>query len=237
MHDRNSFLTLTYNDENMPKSWSLQIRDFQTFMKRVRKHFEEPIRFYHCGEYDEGGRPHYHALIFGQDWSADRTLMRRGKKPLWRSETLEKQWPHGFSSVGRLNYQTAAYTTRYLLKKVTGDQAENHYERVGVEHDGEITQLAPEYTTMSRRPGIGAAWIEKYRDDVYPRDEIIISDKERKPPRYYDDYMKTIDPAVMKKIKTRRIREGKKYANEKTWRRLRVREKVTAAKAKEIPRN
>ena len=65
----NCFITLTFNDENLPKDKSLDVRTFQLFMKRLRKKVKKPLRFYHSGEYGEiKRRPHYHALIFGYDF-------------------------------------------------------------------------------------------------------------------------------------------------------------------------
>lgn len=37
LHDDNVFITLTYNSENLPPDGSLRKRDFQLFIKRLRK--------------------------------------------------------------------------------------------------------------------------------------------------------------------------------------------------------
>src|SRR3954449_8205389 len=61
MHPRSSFVTLTYDDKNIPPAGSLSKRDFQLFMKRLRKSQSNPLRFFACGEYGETThRPHYH---------------------------------------------------------------------------------------------------------------------------------------------------------------------------------
>ena len=58
LYDFNSFVTLTYNDENLPEFNSLDYRHFQLFMKRLRKEFAPTnIRFYMCGEYGEDFEP------------------------------------------------------------------------------------------------------------------------------------------------------------------------------------
>ena len=65
MYERNSFVTLTYDDESLPLGGTLVFRDFQLFMKRLRKQYGAGIRFYACGEYGEKfGRPHYHVCLF-----------------------------------------------------------------------------------------------------------------------------------------------------------------------------
>jgi hypothetical protein len=76
MHDEAYFLTLTYNDENLPQYESLKKDDFQNFLKRYWKYlWPTKIRYIMCGEYGDNsdrpwepnilGRPHYHAIIYG----------------------------------------------------------------------------------------------------------------------------------------------------------------------------
>lgn len=185
MNDDNCFITLTYNDEYLPKDMSLDVREFQLFMKRLRKEFGAGIRFYHCGEYGENfGRPHYHAILFGFDFADKVFLMKRGEHILYESPSLTRLWGKGFASIGAVTFESAAYVARYVMKKVTGDAAEAHYQG-----------RKPEYTTMSRGSkklrtgGIGKGWIEKFKSDVYPSDECIVRGKSVKPPRYYDNWL------------------------------------------------
>lgn len=64
-HDKSCFITLTYNDENLPNE--LRKKDCQKWLKRVRKSYHpSKIRYYICGEYGENTqRPHYHAVLYG----------------------------------------------------------------------------------------------------------------------------------------------------------------------------
>lgn len=129
MHKENCFITLTYAPEHLPADQSLHYRDFQLFMKRLRKRFSgKVIRFYMCGEYGENfGRPHFHACLFGHNFD-DLTLWKvQNKQKLYRSKTLEELWPFGHSSVGTVTFESAAYVARYIMKKVTGEAAELHY--------------------------------------------------------------------------------------------------------------
>ena len=99
MYDRNCFVTLTYDDEHLPPNGSLNKRDFQLFMKRLRKRYGSGIRYYQCGEYGELlGRPHHHAILFNFDFD-DKVLwsVRDGVR-LYRSASLEQLWPHGYSN-------------------------------------------------------------------------------------------------------------------------------------------
>lgn len=232
LHDENCFITLTYNDENIPPDKGLCLRDFQTFMKRLRKEiYPRKIRFFHCGEYgDKLGRPHYHALIFGLDFY-DLTCYTCSGRQIKSSALLQKLWPFGFNSVGPITYETASYVARYITKKITGEKATEHYMSVDEETGEILGQKKPEYVTMSRRPGIGAAWIKKYFSDVYPSDTVIVNGKEAKPPKFYDSQYEIIDEKELKKVKARRqnISDKVKQDNE-NLNRLRVKEQVAKAK-------
>lgn len=226
-HAENAFLTLTYDDENLPKDLSLDITHFQKFMKRYRKALgDQKIRFFHCGEYgDLSGRPHYHALIFGHKFK-DLEKIRTGDNPLFRSELLGRLWPHGLSSVGEVTFESAAYVARYCTKKITGPDAENHYQG-----------RKPEYCTMSK--GIGKNWIEQYMDDVFPRDHVIVRERPVKPPRYYSEQLKKRDAVEHEKIMAIRSNQAKLSAlrSDSSYRRLNDREVCKKAQLEQCKRN
>ncbi len=179
--EKNVFATLTYKE--LPPGGSLRPRDFVLFMKRLRKEREclrcivpcdhGKVRFFHCGEYGAGGRPHHHVLLFNCSFDDGEVFKKAPSgEVIYRSKELERLWPHGFSSFGNVTFQSAGYVARYSLKKVSVSQ---------------LSGREPEYLTMSRRKGIGAAWISKYHADVYPRDELVLSGgKVCRPPRFYD---------------------------------------------------
>jgi len=182
MHNDNMFITLTYNDDN--QKTSLVKEDFVLFMKRLRRRCGNGIRFFHCGEYGEKfSRPHHHACIFGYRFHDLDHWDTRGGVPLYRSVTLEDLWKnpetgesYGYSTVGDVTWESAAYVARYVTKKITGDKAEKHY-----------ADREPEYITMSRRPGIGRTFYDKYRNDMYNADTCVIRDDlVCQPARYYD---------------------------------------------------
>ena len=237
MHEDNSFITLTYDDEHLPENRSLDIRHFQLFMKRLRKKIGVKIRFYHCGEYGENfGRPHYHACLFGYDFP-DKTLWKKSNEmPLYRSELLEGLWTFGYSSIGRVTFESAAYVARYIMKKITGDRADTHYEWICPE-TGEIFERKPEYTTMSRRPGIGRQWLDAYHEDVYPEDFVVIKGKKMRPPKYYDAQFEIVEPKLHRRMKSKRIITAKKRAGENTPARLKVRQSVQEKRLQQLPRN
>lgn len=208
MHDDNCFITLTFNDENLPEDLSLEKRTMTLFWKRFRKKFpEHRIRYYYCGEYGEQlGRPHYHACVFGFDFD-DKYLFHKtpGGDRLYRSPALESLWPYGYSSIGRLTFESAAYVARYVTKKVTGAKALYHYTDFDY-HTGEIYKHRhPEFAEMSRRPGIGMEWFEQYGEEVYPHDRVIMRGKAMKPPRAYDKRLELTDPEVFANVKAARV--------------------------------
>lgn len=234
MHKENSFLTLTYDDKHLPPDGSLRKKDFQDFMKRLRKKFRpRKVRYLHCGEYGENThRPHYHALLFGLGFPDEEVLSRADGRLLRSSVILEKLWGQGFCTIGDVTFESAAYVARYALKKVTGPAAKEHYKTLNPE-TGEITEIEPEYITMSRRPGIGAEWYSKFKADVYPEDELVTNGHPQKPPRFYDTLLEKEEPETLEAIKRRRIAEADKWSKDQTPERLEVREKVTQARTKQ----
>ena len=231
LHDDNCFLTLTYNEENLPYNNSLNVADFQRFMKRLRKHFStRTIRFFHCGEYgDLNGRPHYHALCFNLDFEDKEPWKKERDHTIYISKVLDKIWGLGFATIGQCSYETAAYCARYVMKKMTGAKTQQHYEWVNPE-TGVIYDRQPEYATMSRRPGLGQGWYDAFQSDCFPCDHIVHNGRKFKVPRYYDKRLELSDSRALKTIKGKRIQLSKTTAVNSTPARLKVRETVQIAR-------
>ena len=266
MHDdQNAFITLTYQEA--PDG--LVKQHFTAFMKKLRKSvYPKKIRFFMCGEYgkvypnndysspplphpfSDGrealGRPHYHAIIFGHDFGMNDPQkkglevhsVKRGHT-LYRCEKLEKLWKHGFVTVGTVTHESAAYVARYCVKKINGEAASEYYIRVneqGIPH-----KVIPEYINMSRRPGIGETWFQKYQPgefgDVFPRDELEVTGGKRVPvPKYYVNLYKERYPEAFERVQERRIVKAKKKLQENLPDRLRSRRLVTEAKVSKLKR-
>lgn len=224
-YEKNCFITLTYDNEHCPENSSLVKRDLQLFMKKLRKKYGEKIRFYACGEYGEKyDRPHYHACIFNHDFEDKVLWSVREDINLYRSKSLEKMWPYGFSTIGDVTFESAAYVARYVMKKIYGDKAEQHYK-------GRV----PEFTNMSRRPGIGKGFLMKFISDVYPGDKVVIKNGLiLRPPKYYDSIYEKIDPAGMEEIKKRRQENHNDY--EMQGFRLRCKRRLKEKKLKQLKR-
>lgn len=167
-HDQAWFVTLTYDDAHVPKTFTcdlasgeviapamtLRARDFQLFLKLLRRHFpDDKIRFFGCGEYGtESLRPHYHVILFGLHLD-DLTLYKRSELGYnyFNSEKLSRCWidgatgeQRGYVVAGNVSWDTCAYVARYMLKKQKG-ATKDIYAQLGIE---------PEFSRMSRKPGI-----------------------------------------------------------------------------------
>jgi len=223
LHERNCFITLTYNDKNLPEDGSLDVNVWSKFAKRLRKRTGS-LRYLMAAEYGPVSlRPHYHALIFGHDFRDDSVILQ-GKNQLWISPVLSEKWCFGFHTVGELNYTTANYVARYCLKKQTGPWIAGGR----LLHDREsdvFYQVKGEFATMSRNPGIGSKWFDKFKSDVYPADECVVEGRHFRPPRYYDE---KLDEAELELYKAKRL--SKVDAWNSSAKRLSVRENVAESK-------
>lgn len=228
LHDRSLFITLTYDDAHLPGDQSLNKKHFQDFMKRLRKAFPQKLRYFHCGEYGEKlGRPHYHACIFNLDLPDKRLWKKTPGGDLYVSEKLNDIWGQGYCVVGDVTFDSAAYVARYITKKITGEGAETHYQ-------GRL----PEYTTMSRRPGIGKGWLDKWQSDTYPSDTVIMRGKEFHPPKYYDRQFELDSPSEFAKVKNkRRAAASDPWDPENSTSRMVVKEKVQILNLKTLKRS
>lgn len=226
MHDQNCFVTLTY--AKPPAGGSLDRTAFPELVRKIRKRYtRERIKYFHCGEYGELlARPHYHGLIFGFDFP-DKTPWRVSDQghQQFRSKLLEELWPAGYSSLGPVTFETAAYTARYCTKKINGDRAAAHYGT-----------LEPEFMTCSK--GIGEGWFKRYADETYRDDSVVARGHEQRPPRYYDKKFAELAPEKMRQVQLERIVRGN--TSEQKWnrteQRLEVRETVKRAALGELKR-
>lgn len=230
-YDSAYFATFTYNDDHVPRSWypdpetgealpslTLRKRDFQLLMKRIRRRFpDDKIRFFMSGEYgSETFRPHYHAILFGLhlDDLVHYKTVKEGDcyYTYYNSAKLSSCWldsdgkPIGFVVVGEVTWESCAYTARYVMKKLKGKDYE-FYEKHGIE---------PEFTLMSRRPGIAREYYDTH-PSCFDSDYINISTpkggKKFRPPRYYQKLFEVDQPeksAELREIRKRMAEESTK---------------------------
>lgn len=239
MHEESCFITLTYAPEHLPEGGTLSVEHCQLFLKRLRARLApKRIRFFLCGEYGEKlERPHYHAILFGHDFEDKILLESSGEHREYTSPLLAETWGKGGVHLGSVSFESACYVANYATKKITGKKAAEHY-----------AGRKPEFVLMSRggrkAGGIGRSFIEKFKSDVYPSDEVIVRGMPARPPRYYDQVVEAGSPGSLEGVKAKRVREAEKLetmvlrsgarievAPSANLRRLKVREKVAQAKA------
>lgn len=187
LHSQNSFITLTY--EQAPPA--LVKKDLQDFFKRLRHRFK--FRYFACGEYGETTRrPHYHALIFGQDFRNAGDGVISISDELYSNQVLADAWGHGMVSAADVNMATCCYVAGYVFKKV-GDE--------------------DTFTLMSRRPGIGSSWLDKYKDDLIRGESVVIEGKEYPVPLRYLAWYES-EFSELKKVRAARF---KKLSPDERW--------------------
>lgn len=236
-HRSSYFVTLTYDDFHTKKSYycpdddngcavpvpTLDKRDLQLFFKRLRKATGQDIRYFAAGEYGSTtARPHYHCIIFGLELN-DLIPYKKSHEGFqyYTSELLSRCWSHfqrddlnnvipdswspiGFAVAAQCTWETCAYTARYCTKKAFG-QGKEFYETFNLE---------PEFTLMSRCPGIGRQYYEDHKDTLYKFDSFSVSTpkggKQLRPPRYFDRLYDLEEPDIMSGIKDHRkeVAEG-----------------------------
>lgn len=238
LHTQSAFLTLTYSPEHLPAYGSLNKRHLQLFFKKYRRYLgSHKIRYLACGEYGEkGDRPHYHAIIFGHDFSDKKPSSLVGDNQYYRSKKLEEIWEYGRCEIGEANFHTAAYVARYVTKKINGPNAASHYGELLNTDTGEITpRRIPEFNTVSRRPGLGKNWYDKYHKEVYPLDEVLMNGKLMQPPKFYDKLHQLQDPDTHEEIQAARMLKAKQNPDN-TYERRSVLAKIAAINASKLQR-
>lgn len=182
MHEKNAFITLTYDDEHL-SSPKLIYSDFQKFMKKLRKLQNEPIGVFVTGEYGEKTkRPHWHAILF--NWSPSDGVYKysndRGDR-VFSSETLTKLWGKGTAEYGSVTFHSAGYCARYAAKKlVHGKDGEHEFEPI---------------SKKSSKHAIGKKWLEKHWRDFVNVGGIVLPDGSvTSVPRYYEKWLKENQP-------------------------------------------
>lgn len=209
------FTTLTYDPEHVPENGSLDLSDLKRFLRRIRRRTSAAVSFYACGEYgDVTFRPHFHAVLYGPHLLDRDHHTTRSGAPVFTSDTLNDAWSKGFVEATGLTYAAARYVAGYVRKKVRQRDDPDHYTRVDPE-TGELVELQPEVARMSLRPAIGKRWIEKYWEDVYPRDFVVVDGHPVKPPRYYDRWLDQHRPDIMYDVRRQRLEDAIEIGDEK----------------------
>ncbi len=117
------FLTLTYDDDNLPERGSLVKTDLQKFIKRLRRDYEpNRLRYYGVGEYGENtNRPHYHIIIYG--CAVDDNVLNSNYVT---SGPLKDNWPYGYVYAGTVTYDSCRYVSDYIQKNMEVKKQKNY---------------------------------------------------------------------------------------------------------------
>lgn len=231
---QNCFITLTYSDEAVPRDFSVDLRHWQLFMKKLRKSLDYKIRFYACGEYgDLNLRPHYHAIIFNHDFS-DKQLHSYNQKgdPIYTSSSLANLWQNGLCTTQDVTFQSAGYVARYVTKKIGGEAANNHYYRRSP-IDGQMYNVRPEFGVMSRRRGIGMGYVEKFKSDYYPSGFVVVNGRKQAPPRFY---VSKLTEEEQTRLKRQQRRAAIRHKEHQTMERKMARSAVLHARIENLKR-
>ena len=225
MYEDNSFITLTYSDENLvnPK---LNYEDFQLFMKRLRKRTSQTVGMFVTGEYGEKNkRPHWHAIVF--NWrpadciyqyttdNADRVYSSKTLGPFTPDEVSDCKswdrqplWPFGKCEIGQVTFKSAGYVARYAAKKLV--------------HKDQVDDYQP-ISKKSSKQAIGKKFLESYYKDIFNYGECRIDGQSMAIPRYYikwleknhpDDWVKFVTETKLKKeafAREKALREQEEY--------------------------
>jgi len=214
-HNNACFLTLTYDDNHVPKNGSLNRSHFTTFIKDLRARCDYygkgKIKYFGCGEYgDQSSRPHYHAALYGPFGVYSDDPERTPEEPSRSGASqfshvdISAVWPYGFHRFSELSFESAAYVARYVLKKVSGAPSSTHYgDRI------------PEFQASSN--GLGRSHVERWTSDIYPSDQVVLPGRgEFMPPPYYDRILEKVDPALFEKVKKARS-EAQEKMTDNEW--------------------
>lgn len=216
-HTGNYFLTLTYDDKNIPityyanpengsaiKGFTLRKRDLQDFVKRLRRYCDyhkcdlDDFKYYACGEYgDITQRPHYHMIALGLNLDDFKYFSNVDGHNYYTSETLSKLWSKGHVLIGQAELDSIGYVARYCTKKLNGDLGYKAYM---------MFNRVPPFALMSK--GIAAEWYTDNYDKLWMQDSIVVPTADghfkTKPSRYFLEKLKKDDVELYETIKDNR---------------------------------
>lgn len=214
------FITLTYNEQEIPGMirktgeiirgakyikrktetglecvQTLWYEDIQLFIKRLRKAYREPLRYFVAGEYGEQtGRPHYHAILYGYTPKEPRPIYKTKDNGYITDDWMEKIWGKGNIRMAQATTETYRYVAGYVTKKM-GEEPEK-YHKLG---------MRPPFCQMSRKPGIGDAYFQEHREEIWKKGYIQLANgKKASIPRFYEKMLKDEDPEKLWEIKRQR---------------------------------
>lgn len=235
-HRESLFLTLTIADEHLrPRGTQGSVckRDVELFLKRLRERALRcdgaAIRFDAVSEYSpQLYRPHYHLIVYGW-WPADARQWARGKSGHMEfvSETLTQLWGKGRVTFQPFSAGAASYMAGHNSSKLMGQLAPD-----GPLFDGSGAFAGvrePEFHWCSRHPGIGAAYFDRYAEQILRLGFVVVDGDRRLVPSYFLDRGEREFPDLVDQLRADRELAARLAMPESTRERLAVREQCAMA--------
>lgn len=173
-YSRSCFITLTFDDDHVPDK--VKPRDLQLFFKRLRKYFGvKSLRYFATGEYGlKSGRPHYHVILFGVDFSDDRIFLKQDNRgnAIYISPTLSKLWKFGFHSIGALTFESCRYCAKYMQKF-------------------NLNEKRKSFTIQSRKPAIGYNYCMSHAEQIAKTGCVYVNGREFRAPWQFKKWLKS----------------------------------------------
>ena len=139
----NCFLTLTYDEKKITYHNNFEYEDIQKFKKKLRRHceyhYDKKVQVFNVHEYGKNGKKHWHLVVFNHDFKDKILFTKSSQNNLYVSPTLDKLWPHGFSTIGDITEASAMYQSQYMQKDLkngnwTNDK-KSHSKHSGIARD------------------------------------------------------------------------------------------------------
>lgn len=180
-HEKNAFVTFTYDDYHLPSnkfdsrplfSPSLDRKGFLNFLRRVREDInslpvfpascDRAYKTFTAGEYgDSFGRPHYHVLFFGLDYVRFKAYFR-------------ERWKNGQVECDPVYPGGIRYCMKYLEQKDVPSSLEQQYDFNGLERPFIQASL-----------GFGSDFFFVHRDEIRKTGKVKIGGRYVPIPAYY----------------------------------------------------
>lgn len=227
---------------------------------------KDAIKTYGCAEYGcndpkcgrpwcgHNMRPHYHIILFNYDFPDKKVTQTTQGRNYYTSQILEQTWGLGGCQIMDMNFETAAYVSRYVTKKLSGPNWEKYEsERIkrGKQKHAYGAKLKEQSICIAQQTGIASEWWKINKEKIHSNDLMYVNGQKIKPVKYYDHKYEIEKPNEYEKIKQKRKKEIQKYIDETDqrmangdatnyWKRLsrqRAHERCMAAKLKLLKRD
>lgn len=216
------FLTLTYDDEHIPSDHQLDKSHLDDFIKKLRNYYYDlgldNIRYYACGEYgSKTVRPHYHMIVYNipltpmefnlfgvsppsEVYKNKVVGTSLDKTPLYQIDFINNLWNNGYVVIGEVTQASCAYVARYVNKKRLSGVKNEELKENGI---------TPEFNCMSRMPGIGVGYYEKYRQEILGKKlDFYIGSSRISVGRSFEKWLEKYHPEEMNRYKELKIKKA-----------------------------